>query len=137
MTRVNASISRRTLMTAAATVTAFGSQPARGQKGPVTQERESSGIRVRMIFGDREMIADLCENATANDFVSMLPLDLTIEDFGGNEKIAHLPRKLTEEGSAPFGDERPYDLFYCVPWGNLALFYADYRNPGLIRIGRF
>ena len=24
-----------------------------------------------------------------------------------------------------------------MPWGNLAMFYADYRHPGLIRLGRF
>ena len=34
----------------------------------------------------------------------MLPLDLTITDYSTNEKIAYLPRKLTEEGSGPFGD---------------------------------
>jgi hypothetical protein len=44
----------------------------------------------------------------------MLPLDLTIEDYSTNEKIAHLPRKLTEEGSGPFGNERPYDLCYIT-----------------------
>lgn len=49
----------------------------------------------------------------------------------------YLPRKLTEEGSGPFGNERPGDLCYFKPWGNLALFYADYRWNGLIRLGRF
>jgi hypothetical protein len=24
-----------------------------------------------------------------------------------------------------------------MPWGNLAMFHADYRHPGLIRLGRF
>jgi hypothetical protein len=66
----------------------------------------------------------------------MLPLDLKIEDFSSNEKITHLPRKLTEDGSGPFGNELPYDLCYFVPWGNLAMFYANYKHPGLIRLGR-
>ncbi len=77
------------------------------------------------------------DGPTARDFSSMLPRDLRIEDFGGNEKIVHLPRKLTEEGSGPFGNERPGDLCYFKPWGNLALFYDDYRWNGLIRLGRF
>jgi hypothetical protein len=60
-----------------------------------------------------------------------------IEDYSTNEKIAHLPRKLTEAGSAPFKNEAPGDLCYHAPWGNLALFYAGYRySSGLIRLGR-
>ena len=66
----------------------------------------------------------------------MLPLDVTIDDYADNEKIAHLPRKLTEDGSGPFGSERPGDLCYYSPWGNLTLFYAGYRySSGLIRLG--
>lgn len=67
----------------------------------------------------------------------MLPLDLTSEDYGGNEKIAYLPHPLTQEGSGPFSGEAPGDLCYHAPWGNLALFHASYRwSGGLIRLGR-
>ncbi|MDG4901051.1 cyclophilin-like fold protein [Mesorhizobium sp. WSM4989] len=90
-----------------------------------------------MTFDGRTMTATLYDNPSARDFFSMLPLDLTIDDYARNEKIAYLPRKLTEEGSGPFGNEQPYDLCYFVSWGNLAMFYADYRHPGLIRLGRF
>nr|WP_200840806.1 cyclophilin-like fold protein [Geminicoccus flavidas] len=95
-------------------------------------------MRVRMMFEGRTMTATLHDNPSARDFFSMLPLDLTIDDYASNEKIAYLPRKLTEEASGPFGNERPYDLCYYAPWGNLAMFYADYRwSQGLIRLGRF
>ena len=77
------------------------------------------------------------DNPSARDFASMLPLELTIEDYANNEKIAYLPRKLTEDGSGPFANEAPGDLCYYVPWGNLAFFYAGYRySRGLIRLGR-
>lgn len=94
-------------------------------------------MRVRFSFNDVTMSAVLYDNPSSRDFFSMLPLDLTISDFGQNEKIAYLPRKLTEDGSGIFGNEQPYDLCYYMPWGNLAMFYADYRHPGLIRLGRF
>ena len=94
-------------------------------------------MRIGMTFDGRTMTATLYDNPSARDFFSMLPLDLQIEDYAHNEKIAYLPRKLTEEGSGPFGHEQPYDLCYFMPWGNLAMFYADYRHPGLIRLGRF
>lgn len=62
---------------------------------------------------------------------------LTIEDYSANEKIAYLPRKLTENGSGPFGNETVGDLCYYAPWGNLALFHGSYHwSRGLIRLGR-
>lgn len=66
----------------------------------------------------------------------MLPLDLKISDYATNEKIAYLPRKLTEDGSGRFGNEAIGDLCYYAPRGNLALFHGSYRwSRGLIRLG--
>lgn len=99
--------------------------------------QEPTDVRVRFVFSDFTMTAVLYDNPSGHDFLAMLPLDLTISDFGGNEKIAYLPRKLTEEGAGPFENEQPYDLCYYRPWGNLAMFYAGYEHTGLIRLGRF
>lgn len=105
------------------------------QGGPNDQEK--TDMRIRLTFSERTMTATLYDNPSARDFASMLPLDLEIDDYASNEKIAYLPRKLTIEGHGPFGNERPYDLCYYMPWGNLAMFYADYKHPGLVRLGRF
>lgn len=107
---------------------------------PTRATAQTSGesvMKVKMTFGGHAMTATLYDNPSARDFYSMLPLDLTIEDYSTNEKIAHLPRKLTEEGSGPFTNEQPYDLCYFKPWGNLAMFFEGYKHPGLIRLGRF
>ena len=94
-------------------------------------------MRIQIAFADREFTATLYDNPSARDLASMLPLDLTITDYSTNEKIAYLPRKLTEGGSGPFDNERPGDLAYFAPWGNLAFFYEGYRySDGLIRLGR-
>jgi hypothetical protein len=105
---------------------------------PQAQARGSGPMTIRIAFNDTVMTATLEDNPSARDFASMLPLgDLTIDDYANNEKIAYLPRKLTEEGSGPFGNERPGDLCYYAPWGNLAFFHAGYRwSRGLIRLGR-
>ncbi|MBB4143137.1 cyclophilin-like fold protein [Rhizobium rhizoryzae] len=105
------------------------------QNGPDDQER--TDVKIRLIFDTHTMTATLYDNPSARDFVSMLPLQLEIDDFGSNEKIAYLPRKLTVDGHGSFSNERPYDLCYYMPWGNLAMFYADYKHPGLVRLGRF
>lgn len=111
---------------------AFGQTP---QHAALDQDETS--MKVRIEFNGASMIATLHDNPSARDFASMLPLELTIDDYSTNEKIAYLPRKLTEEGSGPFDNERPGDLAYYAPWGNLVLFYESYRySSGLIRLGR-
>jgi hypothetical protein len=110
---------------------------ANAQDNSDPNNQEPTDMRLRFTFNGLTMLATLYDGPASRDFYAMLPLDLTIENYGPNEKIAYLPRKLTEEGSGPFGNEQPYDLCYFMPWGNLAMFYADYEHPGLIRLGRF
>jgi hypothetical protein len=59
-----------------------------------------------------------------------------LEDFNGTEKITFLPRKLSTE-SAPAGfDPSVGDISYYAPWGNLAVFYRDFRySSGLVKLG--
>lgn len=117
---------------------ALMTQLAFGQTPPVAApNRDATNMKIRIEFSGASMTATLYDNPSARDFASMLPLDLTIDDYSTNEKIAYLPRKLTEEGSGPFDNERPGDLAYFAPWGNLVFFYGSYRySSGLIRLGR-
>ena len=94
-------------------------------------------MKIECAFSDHVFAVSLYDNPSARDLASMLPLNLTIDDYSTNEKISYLSRKLIEEGSGPFTNEAPGDLCYYAPWGNLAFFYAGYRySRGLIRLGR-
>jgi hypothetical protein len=128
-------IDRRTLLgTAPASI--LLPRVARTEAGHDPNNQEPTKMRIRMTSDGRAMTATRNDNPSARDFLSMLPLDLTIADFGGNEKIANLPRKLTEKGSGRFGAEQLYDLCYYAPWGNLAIFNGPYKfSSGLIRLG--
>jgi hypothetical protein len=129
--------SRRTVL-GSMIATAVFPPLARGQQGNDPASQEPTKVKIRMMFNGQAMTATLYDNASARDFASMLPLDLDIEDYSTNEKITYLPRKLTQAGSGAFGNERPGDLCYFAPWGNLALFHSFYRySSGLIRLGRF
>jgi hypothetical protein len=111
---------------------AFGQTPR-----DAAPNQDETSMRIRIEFNGASMTATLYDNPSARDLASMLPLDLTIDDYSTNEKIAYLPRKLTEEGGGPFGNEAPGDLAYYAPWGNLVFFYGSYRySSGLIRLGR-
>ncbi len=134
MTTRSARPSRRTLL-AAAGLSIPGL--ARAQTG-AAMKRKGVPMHLRFVFADQDFTAILEDNPSAHDLAAMLPLELTIRDYSTNEKIAHLPRRLTEEGSGPFSSEAAGDLCYFAPWGNLAMFHGPYRwSQGLIRLGRF
>jgi hypothetical protein len=110
---------------------------ALGQTQPTSLIARNSNMKVEFSFSDFVFTASLYDNPSARDLASMMPLDLTIDDYSNNEKIAYLPRKLTEQGSGAFENESVGDLCYYAPWGNLVFYYARYRySAGLIRLGR-
>jgi hypothetical protein len=62
------------------------------------------------------------DTPAVRDFLSMLPLTLTLEEYAGREKIGYLPRPLTHHGS-PGSDPEDGDVIYFTPWGNLGFYY--------------
>lgn len=106
MTRNPLAMTRRRIVGGALAAAAFPFA-VRGQDGRDPASQEPANVKIRMTFNDLSLTATLYDNPSARDFASMLHLDLRIEDFGENEKIVHLPRKLNEDGSGPFGNERP------------------------------
>lgn len=135
MTCGQARLSRRTLLAGAIASLAVHCV-ARAQPY-VSSNGKGTAMRLRFAFADQDFTATLEDNPSARDLFSMLPLDLKISDYATNEKIAYLPRKLTEDGSGRFSNEAVGDLCYYAPWGNLALFHGSYRwSSGLIRLGR-
>lgn len=120
-------IPRRRMLAATAAGLAF---PA------LLRAQENPAMRLRCRFADQDFTYRLLDNPTVRDLVSLLPLELTIEDFSTNEKLSHLPRRLDEGGLADFADEAAGDLCYFRGWGNLAFFHGPYGYRGdLIRLG--
>ncbi len=104
---------------------------------PLYAQTREAPMSIRCGFADQKFTIVLEDNPTARDLLSLLPADLTIEDYSTNEKIAYLPRKLSEEGANPFANEAAGDVCYFAPWGNIAFFHDSYRHSrGLIRLGR-
>jgi hypothetical protein len=81
------------------------------------------GTIVRFAAGTASVDVTLGEDSPATrDFLSMLPITVTVEQFNGREKIADLPRELHHEGS-PGSDPEDGDLIYFIPWGNIGFYY--------------
>jgi hypothetical protein len=55
-------------------------------------------MRIRLQTENRVITAALIDNETTQDFISLLPLTLTMNDLFRREKFAHLARAISEHG---------------------------------------
>jgi hypothetical protein len=94
-------------------------------------------MKIRMNVEGTPVTATLLDTETARDFASLLPLTLTLKDYGDTEKISDLPRKLTTAGAPPGSEPSAGDLAFYAPWGNFAVFLKDFEySGGLILLGK-
>jgi hypothetical protein len=134
---------RTTLSSLIPAVVALGAIALAGATGASGQaaaqaasDQQARTMRIRMDVEGATMTGTLEDNATARDFASLLPLTVTLEDYAGTEKISDLPRRLSTEGAPAGFDPSVGDITYYAPWGNLAIFYRDFRySNGLTKLG--
>lgn len=94
-------------------------------------------MKIRIQLENRSLTATLEEGEAVRDFLSLLPLTLTLTDYNSTEKVADLPKRLSTRGAPAGIDPQVGDLAYYAPWGNLAIFYRDFGySRGLLRLGR-
>jgi hypothetical protein len=94
-------------------------------------------MRIRIITEARDIIATLFDNETARDFISLLPLTLTLEDYAGIEKISYLPKELSTQGAPAVSDFISGDVAYYAPWENLAIHHHEFGYAkGLVILGK-
>ncbi|WP_323816294.1 cyclophilin-like fold protein [Cellvibrio sp. NN19] len=78
----------------------------------------------------------LNDSAASRDFLSLLPLTLTLEDYSKTEKISDLPKRLSTQDAPAGFKPKAGDITFYAPWGNLAIFYRDFSYAsGLISLG--
>jgi len=117
-----------------------------GQPTPaVTENNENNNpeienqknMKLKVTIGDVVLTATLADNATAKDFISLLPLTVKLDDYASSEKIFYPERKLSTKGASSINAVTG-DITYYSPWGNIAIFYKDFGNSSsLIRIAKF
>jgi hypothetical protein len=106
--------------------------------GTSAEPNPERSMQIRIHAGNDVIPITLDDNRAAREFAAQLPLTLELRDYGKNEKIADLPRRI-DVAEAPAA-HRPSagDVAYYSPWGNLAIFVADGHrsDEGLVRLGR-
>ncbi len=113
------------------------SQAACGGDNSTTKHGDNMKIRLRI--ANRALTGTLIGSKTAQDFVSLLPLTLTMNDLFGREKFAHLPRAISTEGKRTHTYEVG-DIAYWSPGPDVAIYYQHdgekIPEPGIIVIAK-
>ena len=100
-------------------------------------KEQADSMKIRLKVGDTVLTATLIDSKTTRDFISLLPLTLTLKDYAGTEKISDLPKRLSTENAPSGSDPSVGDITYYAPWGNLAIFYRDFGySSGLVILGK-
>lgn len=94
--------------------------------------------RVKLTINGQTAVIAMLNNDAAKDFISMLPMSVTFEDYNNIEKIA-MPLRRLNLGNAPTSSDPDVGSFaYYEPCGNLSVFYRDFRESNrLIPLGTF
>ena len=93
--------------------------------------------KIKITIGEGIITASMYDNPTTRDFLSLLPLTLTMTDYNATEKICDLPKRLSTKDAPAGYKPSAGDITLYAPWGNLAVFYKDFSySDGLILIGK-
>jgi hypothetical protein len=118
-----------------------GQSKVRNASSPNPQRASERGhnMKININIGGKTLTASLADNATARDFVSVLPLNLSMNDLFGREKYGDLPKALSENGPRKNSYEVG-DIAYWSPDHQFAVYYHQdgkaIPSPGVIPIAK-
>jgi hypothetical protein len=99
----------------------------------------ATSTKIRLRIRGRTLTTTVARNATARDFVSLLPLTLRMRDLFGREKAAPLPRALAR-GGRPMHTYSVGDIIYWSPGPDVAVYYrrggSAIPDPGIVLLAR-
>ena len=105
----------------------------------IARAAEANTMKIRITLNGKAITATLIESETTRDFISLLPLTLTMNDLFGREKFGHLPRAISEGGKRTQTYEVG-DVIYWSPGPDVAMFYRhdgpSIPSPGIIVMGK-
>lgn len=106
--------------------------------GASRNESEATSLKMNITVGNRTITATIENNAAGRDFLSRLPLEVTLNDYNNTtEKIFYPSPALKTEGITRGCAPTPGDITIYAPWGNVAIFCKSWSHSNdLIKIGR-
>lgn len=113
---------------------------ASAEQAPAASEEQedlqNAGRRISVQFGENAVIYELNDGTAATSLYEQLPLTIDVENYSTNEKIFYPPEELDITDS-PLARSGAGTLAYYAPWGDVVMFYGDYReNFSLYELGQ-
>jgi len=109
------------------------SEPARGSS------ETTHNMKINITISGKTLTATLADNPTARDFVSLLPLKLSMNDLFGREKYCDLPRAISDKGPR-MNKYQVGDIAYWSPAHQVAVYYRQDNeqipSPGVIPLAK-
>lgn len=82
-------------------------------------------MELNLIVGNSTFKATMYENESAKDFISLLPITLTLADYNRKERSSRLPKRLANDGTEDGVNILAGDICYYTPFRNLYIYYRD------------
>lgn len=129
----------RTLMFALSVVAVGPINGGNASSPDQASSERSQSVKINIKIAGKIVIATLVNNETARDFISVLPLRLSMDDLFGREKFGNLPKALSEKGPRRHSYEIG-DIAYWSPNHDVAIYYhqdgESIPSPGVIPIAK-
>lgn len=122
-----------TAPTSAPSMTLTPTSPPAAPEVPVSTE-----TTITISIDGAPVKAVLQNSAATASLVAQLPLELSFEDYGGQEKIAGIPAPLNLDGLPSRGSAEPGTFGYYAPDQAIVLYYDSVGYyEGIIPLGTF
>lgn len=96
----------------------------------------AQGAKLSMQVGGTDVVIALADHAATQSLLKMLPAELSFSDFNHTEKIAYTKNKINVDGAPKGHAPKAGDMCIYVPWGNICIFYHDYKfSNDLVYLG--
>jgi hypothetical protein len=97
----------------------------------------TTAMRITVNANGTTIVYELNDSTAARELYAQLPLSLTVENYGGIEKIFYPPKKLNTADTPLAQSGQAGTLAYYAPWGDVVLFYSRFGSAaGLYELGR-
>ena len=93
-------------------------------------------MQISVHANSNSIVFDLNNSHAAKELYNQLPLTITVDNYGNNEKIFYPPKKL-DITDTPLANAQLGTLAYYAPWGDVVMFYASFGSAsGLYELGK-
>ncbi|ACS81611.1 cyclophilin-like fold protein [Maridesulfovibrio salexigens] len=103
---------------------------------PQKSMRQNS-MQITVIANGHEIVFELNDSQASKDLYAQLPMRISVDNYGSNEKIFYPAKKLGTSNTPLVKSATVGTLAYYAPWGDVVMFYGSFGSAsGLYELGK-